>query len=254
VRRPALGLVFALLLSLFPPATLAQEELRASVTIGDNLYEPAQLTVAPGTTVTWTHAGADFHTVTSYDSIFDSGFLRSGDIFEWTFADPGEYWYFCILHDGQEGVVYVAAPEAAAPEPAAPEVAAEPLAPTPENVSSAPPPAPTPIPPAATPVPATATLIPTATPTATIAPSAPLNAVVNIQNFSFQPSSVTVAVGGAVTWTNQDNTPHTATGNGISTGTLNRGQSGSATFSRAGTYPYQCSIHPNMTGQVVVVG
>ena len=77
---------------------------------------------------------------------------------------------------------------------------------------------------------------------------------VTISNYEFSPETITVSAGATVTWTNQDSTTHTATGNGISTGPLNRGQSGSATFSRAGTYPYQCSIHPNMTGQVVVVG
>ena len=226
----ALACVIALLITAFPPTAIAQGGPRAEVTVGEVFYEPASLTVAPGTTVAWTNLGAEFHTVTSFDGVFDSGVLLPGDAFELTFAEPGDYWYFCQIHEGQEGVVTVAAP-VGAPEPA----------PTPPSPPATPP-EPLPAPPAAP------------LPTAPARPSAPMSASVSIQGFSFQPASVTVAVGGTVTWTNQDGVAHTATGSGISTGTLNRGQSGTATFSRAGTVSYQCSIHPSMTGQVVVVG
>jgi plastocyanin len=76
---------------------------------------------------------------------------------------------------------------------------------------------------------------------------------VTMQGFNFSPASITVAVGGTVTWTNQDGVPHTATGQSFNTGNLNRGQSGSATFNQAGSFPYHCNIHPNMTGTVTVV-
>jgi plastocyanin len=80
-----------------------------------------------------------------------------------------------------------------------------------------------------------------------------MTGAVTIQSFTFSPASITVGVGGTVTWTNQDGVAHTATGTSFNTGNLNRGQSGSATFNQAGTFPYHCSIHPNMTGTVSVV-
>jgi plastocyanin len=248
-RALAIACVFALLVASLPPVAIAQEGLRVEAAIGDNSFDPAELTIASGTTVAWTNTGSELHTVTSYDGAFDSGLMLPGDSFEWTFAEPGEYWYLCLIHEGQEGVVYVAAPESPAPvaEPEAPAPTAEP--------ASAAPSAPTPVPATLTPLPvATATLVPTPTIPPTAGPSAPMSGSVTIQNFSFQPASVTIAVGGTVTWTNQDSTAHTATGQGFNTGPLSRGQSGSATFPRAGTFPYQCSIHPNMTGQVIVVG
>jgi LPXTG-motif cell wall-anchored protein len=65
-----------------------------------------------------------------------------------------------------------------------------------------------------------------------------------------------VNVGDTVTWTNRDEEPHTATGNGgsFNTGTLERGESGSHTFGEAGRFPYICALHPSMRGTVVVTG
>jgi plastocyanin len=77
---------------------------------------------------------------------------------------------------------------------------------------------------------------------------------VTIRDFSFGPSSVSVNVGDAVTWSNQGKAAHTATANNGSfdTGTLNKGQSGSHTFTTAGTFSYHCTIHPFMKGTVFV--
>src|SRR5687768_13729114 len=81
------------------------------------------------------------------------------------------------------------------------------------------------------------------------------SASVDIADFTFGPNSVTITAGGTVTWTNNDSAPHTATGDGGSfdTGTIDSGQSASITFDTPGTYSYICSIHPNMTGTVVVL-
>ncbi len=78
---------------------------------------------------------------------------------------------------------------------------------------------------------------------------------VEIKDFAFHPASVTVNVGDTITWTNQDTAPHTATANdgSFDTGNLNKGQSGSHTFTKAGTFAYICSIHPNMKGTVTVL-
>lgn len=77
---------------------------------------------------------------------------------------------------------------------------------------------------------------------------------VSIQNFSFSPDTLTVKVGEKVTWTNKDSTGHSATADdgSFDTGIIAQGQSGSATFSKAGTYTYHCSVHPNMKGTIVV--
>jgi hypothetical protein len=71
----------------------------------------------------------------------------------------------------------------------------------------------------------------------------------------FSPTSVTIAVGDTVTWTNDGQAPHNATADDGSfhTPTLEHGQSASHTFSQAGTFSYICTIHPNMKGTVRVV-
>lgn len=76
---------------------------------------------------------------------------------------------------------------------------------------------------------------------------------VEIKNFSFNPSSVTIKTGTKVTWTNQDSSSHKLAGDGIESGTLGNGQTFSKTFSSEGTFNYHCSIHPSMTGAITVV-
>jgi plastocyanin len=70
----------------------------------------------------------------------------------------------------------------------------------------------------------------------------------------YVPNPVTITAGSAVTWTNSDTTPHTATSNtGVfNSGPIGPGQSFSFTFRTAGTYLYRCSFHPGMIGSVVV--
>ena len=78
---------------------------------------------------------------------------------------------------------------------------------------------------------------------------------VTIQDFAFNPPTVEIPVGGSVTWTNQDNAPHTATGldrDALQSGTLPSGESYTQTFDTAGTYEYFCEFHPNMEGSVIV--
>ena len=77
---------------------------------------------------------------------------------------------------------------------------------------------------------------------------------VSIAGSAFSPPSLTVTVGDTVTWTNSDDIPHTATADGGSfdTGTLDQGASNTVTFDTAGTFPYHCTIHPQMTGAITV--
>jgi plastocyanin len=80
------------------------------------------------------------------------------------------------------------------------------------------------------------------------------NAAVNIDNFVFGPQTITVPVGATVTWTNKDDIPHTSvsTDGVFKSKVLDTDEKFSYTFTRAGTYPYYCTIHPKMTGKVVV--
>jgi plastocyanin len=79
-------------------------------------------------------------------------------------------------------------------------------------------------------------------------------AEVKIDNFSFGPGTLTVSVGTAVTWTNRDDIPHTvvSTDGAFKSKVLDTDEKFSFTFSKVGSYPYFCSIHPKMTGKVVV--
>ncbi len=80
------------------------------------------------------------------------------------------------------------------------------------------------------------------------------NAEVKIDNFSFGPETLTVAVGTTVTWTNRDDIPHTvvSTDGVFKSKVRDTDEKFSYTFSKAGTYPYYCSVHPKMTGKIVV--
>jgi plastocyanin len=79
---------------------------------------------------------------------------------------------------------------------------------------------------------------------------------VGIQDFAFNPPTITVPVGTTITWTNLDSAPHTVTSDGglFDSGTLNQGQTFQFTFNTPGTYSYFCSIHSFMTAQVIVQG
>jgi plastocyanin len=89
--------------------------------------------------------------------------------------------------------------------------------------------------------------------TANDQPSA-TNAAVKIDNFVFGPQTLTVPVGATVTWTNSDDIPHTAvsTDGVFKSKVMDTDEKFSYTFTKAGTYSYYCSIHPKMTGTVVV--
>lgn len=82
------------------------------------------------------------------------------------------------------------------------------------------------------------------------------SASVTIKDFEFAPASVTVNVGDTVTWANDGPTAHSATAEdgSFDTGIMQKGKSGSATFSTAGTISYVCTPHPFMKGTVVVEG
>jgi plastocyanin len=99
------------------------------------------------------------------------------------------------------------------------------------------------------------TAVPPPAPIATPAPITPPAATrvqVNIQNFSFNPSEVTVGVGSTVVWTNNDSVPHQIASNLFNSSPLSQGNTFSYKFTAAGTYDYHCAIHPSMTGKIIV--
>ena|SRR6266571_7415177 len=88
-------------------------------------------------------------------------------------------------------------------------------------------------------------------------PGAPVTGVthMNMQNFAYQYTNMQVRAGTTVTWTNQDNVPHSVTfKNGMKDSRLlYQGQSFSYTFTTPGTYQYYCTVHPSMVATVTVV-
>ncbi len=77
---------------------------------------------------------------------------------------------------------------------------------------------------------------------------------IQIRDFTYTPQTVSVKAGARVTWTNDDVVPHTATDRSAAWDTkpLSRGQSSTQAFSSVGTFHYYCTLHPSMTGSVIV--
>lgn len=83
----------------------------------------------------------------------------------------------------------------------------------------------------------------------------PSGVTVNIANFAFNPSTLTIKKGTKVTWTNNDSVSHTVTsdsGNLLNSPILAPGQTYSATFTSVGTTAYHCAIHTGMRGSITV--
>ena len=89
----------------FAPAASAQDDM--TVSIQDFSFNPGQITVAPGTTVTWTNEGPSPHTTTADDGSWDSGTLQQGEDFSFTFDEPGTYTYHCSIHPDMTASVKV---------------------------------------------------------------------------------------------------------------------------------------------------
>ena len=87
-----------------------------------------------------------------------------------------------------------------------------------------------------------------------IAKAAPPAVAVAIDNFTFKAPVVTVKPGTTVTWTNNDDIPHTVTSNSglFKSKVLDSGDHFSFTFAKPGQFGYFCSLHPHMTGTIVV--
>lgn len=79
---------------------------------------------------------------------------------------------------------------------------------------------------------------------------------VNIQGFAFSPQNPTINIGDTVIWTQSDSATHTVSSTAspfpLNSGNLGLGASYATNFATAGTFPYQCNIHPSMKGSVIV--
>jgi plastocyanin len=86
------------------------------------------------------------------------------------------------------------------------------------------------------------------------APAGAEDTPAKIENFAFVPQYLTVKAGTTITWTNADDIPHVvgSTTKAFKSKVLDTNDKFSFTFTTAGTYEYFCSLHPHMTGTVVV--
>jgi plastocyanin len=112
---PLAGIAVATLLSLAPAAAETAPGLRtgverraeATVRIENFTFDPPEITVAPGTTVTWINRDDIPHTVAETGRRFRSKVLDTEMSFSFTFETEGDYAYFCSLHPHMTGAVKV---------------------------------------------------------------------------------------------------------------------------------------------------
>src|SRR5215210_1766757 len=89
------------------PVQAAPVQDPVTVTIHDDAFDPAQLDITPGTTVTWVNNDDEVHTVTADDGLFDSGRLDPGDSYSVWFDGSGTVAYHCEPHPHMMGSVVV---------------------------------------------------------------------------------------------------------------------------------------------------
>ena len=87
--------------STIPPTGAATVEIR------DFAFNPPELTVQPGTVVTWTNGDSVAHTVQADDGSFASPELDTGATFSFTFNEPGTFPYICGIHTSMHGTIVV---------------------------------------------------------------------------------------------------------------------------------------------------
>ncbi len=92
-----------------PTAAPTASPATALIELGDHFFDPAQLTVKVGTTVTWKSVGQSTHDLAARDGSFSLGTMSFGQTFSFTFNRSGRFPYVCMQHegDGMIGVVTV---------------------------------------------------------------------------------------------------------------------------------------------------
>ena len=221
-----LGIVLAMCLPVLVFNGQAALADNGTVTITDAGFNPPSITITVGGTVSWTNSGAKVHTASTKLAPvpFDTGGLSNGQAFPINFTVPGTYSYTsatdCINSGGAQGTGFDCGTTATV-------VVID------NNMAYNPNAFPTPS--------------PTSTPLPTTGP--PQAVTIEITKQGFVPPTVTVALGGSVTWVNADNGgTHTATTTGggnpqpFDTGGLGPGLSGNLGFALQGTYTYTSAI------------
>jgi plastocyanin len=90
--------LFALVLLVMPLAAPTARAADTMVVMKNFDFSPMDMTVAPGTTVTWKNLDGEPHTVASADGLFRSPALDQNDTYQFKFDHPGVYKYLCSLH------------------------------------------------------------------------------------------------------------------------------------------------------------
>lgn len=105
----ALVVIAFLTVAAFRTAATARADDAPAVAIDNYAFTPAEITIAAGTTVTWSQLQAnEVHTVTSIDGVWDSNVLNTGATYSFQFTTPGDFRYDCSVHpDLMMGVVHV---------------------------------------------------------------------------------------------------------------------------------------------------
>ena len=210
-----------------PPATQPPAITNASVTIVNNQFSAATVTVDVGSTVTWANNDTVTHTITADDGSFASGLVKKATSWSKTFTTAGTFTYFCEIHPEMTGTVIAKAADGTAP-PAAPTTT-------------------------------TPTTTPASGPTSPASAGASAGAAsgsIVINDSGFTPASFHVALGGTVTFANSGKAMHTvtATDGSFDSDMIKAGGAWSHTFTTAGSFSYNCILHPNMKGTIVVGG
>ena len=107
MRRLSYVAALALVVTLSLASVAGAQGQTMTVSIEDFFFSPANMTVAPGTTVTWVNNGRAPHTSTADDGAWDSGTLQPGESFSFTFDQAGTYTYLCTIHPDMTGTITV---------------------------------------------------------------------------------------------------------------------------------------------------
>ena len=80
---------------------------QVQIVIQNFAFAPSEITVEPGTKVTWVNKDDAPHTATSVDNKFNSGGLDTNDTYSFVFKDKGDYQYYCTLHPQMKAIIKV---------------------------------------------------------------------------------------------------------------------------------------------------
>ena len=88
-------------------ATAGKPPAATSIEILKFAFAPREITIRPGTTITWTNRDETPHALSTHDRSFASQAMDTGDSYRFTFASEGDFSYFCTLHPFMTGIVHV---------------------------------------------------------------------------------------------------------------------------------------------------